>query len=208
MSGRASLTTHRSPGSAIQEVTSVLCIFIYGPPASGKLTVARALSARTGWPVHRNHLGVDAALSLFSFGSDGFCRLRERFWLAAFEEAARASQSFVFTFAPEQTVRPGVVDELALVVTRASGSVVFVELTCALAERERRLALPERSKLGKLTSLEQHRELDAAGAFEFAGMPSPIVLLATDELSPTQSARQIQQALRARGHADGVSRRV
>jgi cytidylate kinase len=36
-------------------------IFLHGPAASGKLTVARAIAARTGLPVFHNHLAVDAA---------------------------------------------------------------------------------------------------------------------------------------------------
>jgi hypothetical protein len=179
----------------------MFCVIIYGPPASGKLTVAKELGRMAGWPVHHNHLGVDAALSLFAFGSEGFCRLRERIWFAAFEEASQAGRSFIFTFAPERTVRAGLIDELTEVVTRAAGTVVFVELTCANAELERRLAHPDRVRYGKLQSVASYRELQAAGAFEFARIPPPNIRIATDQFTPAQSATTIMDALRTRGIA-------
>lgn len=79
-------------------------VFIYGPAASGKLTVARALSTLTGLSVFHNHLVVDAVAAVFPFGSPQFIRLREQMWMAMFEEAARAQRSLIFTFAPEPTV--------------------------------------------------------------------------------------------------------
>lgn len=53
-------------------------IFLYGPPAAGKLTIARALAVITGFAVFHNHLVVDAVESIFPFGSERFTRLREQ----------------------------------------------------------------------------------------------------------------------------------
>jgi hypothetical protein len=78
-------------------------VFIYGQPASGKLTVARELAEITGWPLFHNHLIVDAVRAVFPFGSEPFTRLREEFWLKIISEASRAGTSLIFTFAPEPT---------------------------------------------------------------------------------------------------------
>ena len=56
-------------------------VFLHGPAAAGKLTVARALAARTGFALFHNHLVVDAVAAVFPFGSAEFRTLRERFWL-------------------------------------------------------------------------------------------------------------------------------
>jgi hypothetical protein len=40
-------------------------VFLHGPAASGKLTVARALEARVGYPVFHNHLVVDLLTTVF-----------------------------------------------------------------------------------------------------------------------------------------------
>ena len=77
-------------------------IFIYGLPATGKLTVAQHLAAMTGFKVFHNHLVVDLLLSVFDFGSPEFVHLREEIWLSVFEQASpqRAAVGMIFTFAP------------------------------------------------------------------------------------------------------------
>ncbi|HEX2061110.1 MAG TPA: shikimate kinase, partial [Thermoanaerobaculia bacterium] len=87
-------------------------IFLHGPPASGKYTIGVRLSELTRLPLFHNHLAVDAATSLFPFGTPSFNRLRAAIWQAAFDEAARSRQSFIFTFNPESTVDPGLIPRL------------------------------------------------------------------------------------------------
>ena len=50
-------------------------VFICGPPAVGKMTVGLELSALTGIPLFHNHLGIEAVLPVFEFGSPAFNRL-------------------------------------------------------------------------------------------------------------------------------------
>ena len=64
-------------------------IFIYGMPATGKLTVARELANMTGLKLFHNHLVVDLLLSTFEFGSEPFVELREEIWLSVFRQACR-----------------------------------------------------------------------------------------------------------------------
>src|SRR5690606_9977855 len=103
-------------------------IVLHGPAAAGKLTTARALERRLGYPVFHNHLVVDTLTTMFPFGSEPFVRLREQFWLDVFEEAARTGRSLLFTFAPEATVRPGFPARVRETVERHGGSVRFVRL--------------------------------------------------------------------------------
>ena len=173
------------------------CIFIHGPVASGKLTVASALHTLTGLPLHHNHLAVDAALSLFPFGSEGFVHLREQIWLEVFRAASDAGQSFIFTFAPEASVRPTLIDSLIDIVESANGRVFFVELTCNEDEVERRIEAADRAKHGKLNSVALYRELRDAGAFTFPSLPSPMLTLATDELTPQEAAAAISARIDA-----------
>lgn len=171
------------------------CIFIHGPIASGKLTVAKELQKLSALPVHHNHFAVDAALSLFPFGSESFVHLREQYWKAVFEEAARADQSFIFTFAPEATVRRTLIDELVDIVARSGGRVQFVELVCAEDEIERRILSADRAQHGKLTSLEEYRKYRELGAFKFPPLPPPLVTLDTSKLSADQVAAKIYEAI-------------
>jgi hypothetical protein len=165
-------------------------VFLHGPPAVGKLTIARELAALTGFRLFHNHLTVDLVSSLFPFGSEPFILLREQVWLAAFGEAARNNVSLIFTFNPERTVRERFVQETIDVVEAAGGQVVFVELTCAEGELERRIEDASRKEFGKLTSVKQYRALQDAGAFQFPKLPNGISLDTTN-LQPAESARLI-----------------
>ena len=42
-------------------------LFLHGPPASGKLTIARELKTLTGFQLFHNHLAVDLLESVFEF---------------------------------------------------------------------------------------------------------------------------------------------
>jgi hypothetical protein len=137
-------------------------VFLHGPAASGKLTVARALEARLGLPVFHNHLVVDSLLPVFPFGSEPFVRLRETFWTAVFADAVRAGRSLTFTFAPEATVRPGFPGRVRELVEAGGGRVCFVRLRVSEAEQERRIGAASRSEFRKLTSLETLRRIRAA----------------------------------------------
>jgi cytidylate kinase len=174
------------------------CVFIHGPAASGKLTVASALRARSGLPVFHNHLAVDAALSLFEFGSPGFVRLREDIWLAAFREAAERGRSFILTFSPEASVPPAFIGMVVDLVERAGGQVLFISLTCAEAVIEERIEATSRSAFRKLTSRAEYRRLREIDAFSFPPLPADITI-ATDEVSPEDAAGLIDELIGNRG---------
>ena len=174
------------------------CAFIHGPAAAGKLTVATALKARSGLPVFHNHLAVDAALSLFEFGSPGFVRLRENIWLAALREAAERGRSFIFTFSPEASVPPAFIGAAVDVIEGAGGQVLFVSLTCSETVIEERIEAASRSAFRKLTSLAEYRQLREVGAFAFPPLPGDITI-ATDEVSPEDAAGLIEGLIGNRG---------
>lgn len=167
-------------------------VFIHGAPAVGKLTVARELASLTGFRLFHNHLTVDLVSSLFDFGSEPFVLLREQIWLAAFAEAARTDVSLIFTFNPERTVRDRFVRDAIDVVESAGGRVIYVELTCAEAELERRIEDASRKEFGKLASVEQYRSLKDSGAFRFPKLPKGITLDTTNQ-SPAETARLISE---------------
>lgn len=170
-------------------------IFLHGAPAVGKLTVARELAALTGVRLFHNHLTVDLVTSLFPFGSEGFIRLREQIWQAAFAEAARSGVSLIFTFNPERTVRERFVQDTIETVESAGGRVVFVELTCDEAELERRMENSSRKEFGKLASVALYRTLRDDGAFDFAKLPEGLTFDTTNQ-TPAATAQAVAQAIR------------
>jgi hypothetical protein len=171
-------------------------IFLYGMPATGKLTVAHELKALTGFQLFHNHYVVDLLTSTFEFGSEPFVVLREQIWLSVFEHAGRAGlPGMIFTFAPEVTVRDSFVAQTVKVVEDGGGTVEFAELTCPLDEIRRRIANPSRHHFGKLTSVELFDRLWAAKTFDRPAMPAPKISVDTSAVTPARAALQIARAL-------------
>jgi hypothetical protein len=172
----------------------VQLIFIHGPAASGKLTIARELGTLTGLGVFHNHLVVDALLEKLRFGEPKFVQLREAMWMAAFETAAKADQSLIFTFAPEPTVEPGFPERVIALIEGYGGAVRFAKLTLSEAEQEKRIADDNRREFRKLTSLDMLRQLRAAFKESEAAMPAAELSIDTEKLDPNTAARRIAAA--------------
>jgi hypothetical protein len=174
----------------------VRLIFLYGLPATGKLTVGRELQALTGYRLFHNHLAVDLLLSVFEFGSAPFVELREQIWLSVIEQACRAAlPGLIFTFNPENTVRPGFPAAVAELVASHSGQLDLVELICPLQQVRQRLGSGSRTEHRKLTSIPLFDQLHASGALDTAHMPPAKLTLDTALCSPSEAARSICDAL-------------
>jgi chloramphenicol 3-O-phosphotransferase len=169
-------------------------VFIWGAAASGKLTVARALSSLTGLPLFHNHLVVDALLEKLPFGDPEFIRLREAMWMAGFETAATSGRSLIFTFAPEPSVTPGFPERVQALVGMFGGEVKFVRLVVSVEEQERRIANESRRAFRKLVSLDLLRELRPAMAVCGAEMPAADLVIDTALDDPQTASRRIAAA--------------
>ncbi|MDZ4374859.1 MAG: shikimate kinase [Phenylobacterium sp.] len=169
-------------------------IFLHGPAAVGKLTVARALSALTGLPVFHNHLVVDALLAVFPFGSPDFVVLRERMWLDVFEAAAREGRSIIFTFAPENTVSETFPEEAARRIAAHGGRIRYVRLTAPVDVQDARIGAPSRRTTGKLTDVDLLRRLRASGSQTYRDLPAELEL-DTSLLDPESAAALIADHL-------------
>lgn len=73
-------------------------VFIYGPPAAGKLTVARELANLTGFKLFDNHVSIDWARAIYEFNEPRFFPLVENLRTVVFEEAAREGFGIIMTF--------------------------------------------------------------------------------------------------------------
>ncbi|MDT9600228.1 shikimate kinase [Sphingosinicella rhizophila] len=170
-------------------------VFIHGPGAAGKLTIARALAARTGYSLFHNHLIVDAVAAVFPFGTPEFARLREQFWLDMFRAAASASQSLIFTFAPEPTVALSFPERVVELIEAAGGRVVFVALTLDVGEQERRLVNVDRAAFGKLRSIEILRQFQDEFKRCEKAMPAAALTIDTGQTQPEDAADKIMKLL-------------
>ncbi|WP_292225938.1 AAA family ATPase [Brevundimonas sp.] len=173
-------------------------VFIYGPVASGKLTVAHELAKQTGLPLFHNHLVVDAVNAVFAFGTEPFIRLREAFWLQTFIEAAREGRSLIFTFAPEGTVAEDFPSRVQAAIAPFGGSVIYVSLTVSPEEQERRLIQPSRAAFGKLQSIDLLRQLRTDYNASLRIMPQADLTIDTEACTPQLAAERIASHLAGR----------
>ena len=118
-------------------------LFIYGAPATGKLTVARELAKLTGFKVFHNHLTVDLAATLFEHGSEDYFDYVRSLRLEAFERAAKADISLIFTFWYSSISQPNV-EKYVRVTESNGGEVLFVRLHCRPEILERRVVSESR----------------------------------------------------------------
>jgi hypothetical protein len=167
-------------------------LFLYGRPAVGKLTVARAVAALTGGRLFHNHLAVNLALSVYDFGTPGFVELREQIWTAVFTRSlADRLPLLIFTFNPENSVPQRFIDWLFAAVDAAAGEVIAVELVAGEEEIEARLGSESRRREGKTLDAKTYRDLRARGVFDTPVIPAPRLRLDTGKLSPAQAAERI-----------------
>ncbi len=168
-------------------------IFIYGPAAAGKLTVARELAKITGYPLFHNHLVVNALTAVFPFGSDPFVQLRDEFWIRVFQEATLGSRNLLFTFTPEPSVPEDFVARTVRIFSDSGSAVHFVKLAISTGEQERRIESDDRRQNGKLCSLEMLRHIRATEAVREWDLPVDLET-DTESISPGESARAIVRA--------------
>ena len=170
-------------------------VFIYGPPAAGKLTIARKVAEQAGIALFHNHLIVDAVGAVFPFGSEQFSRLREKFWFETFEAALLEQRSLIFTFLPEQSVRRDFAQRVLDLVSEHGGDVVFVRLDLSREAQRERLANPDRGKFGKLQDMSiLEANFDQFEA-SIAAMPPPHLTINTDKVEPAVAAHQIVELI-------------
>lgn len=170
---------------------------LVGPPAAGKLTLARALERRTGAIVVDNHLvnnavfvpiGLNRAPGVRLEGTDA---LRARVWDVVIEatEAAPAHLSHVFTIWLEDA--PGSaahVERLRSLAGRRGVRFVPVWVRAGTETLLERVDDPGRAERGKLTDPGTLREILA---LPLLPAPEDAIELDTGELSPERAVDAI-----------------
>jgi chloramphenicol phosphotransferase-like protein len=130
----------------------VKLVFIYGPPAVGKLTVATELARLTGFRLFDNHVSIDFVKSVFDFGTRRYWRLIDKFRISMFREVAKNGVNTIFTFAYDKAIDDHFVKKTIQTISNEGGRVCFVRLFCDEEELARRVNSKSRRELGKVST--------------------------------------------------------
>jgi hypothetical protein len=170
-------------------------IFIYGPPAAGKLTVATELAKLSGYKLLDNHRVIDYLTELFPREVPEYQPIRSslgrKVRLDIFSAAAQAHLQLITTFAPLSEGMQDFMRDVCRAVEAHGGEICFVQL---LPSRETLLERvtgePRINK--KIDTAERWHEVVAntPGAFETFPDVEHCVIDNSD-LTPVEAAKQI-----------------
>jgi len=180
-------------------------IFIYGPPAAGKMTVGQELAKLTGYKLFHNHVAIEPVLPYFQFGTEPFYRIVEAFRKAFFLEAARGGfEGLIFTYvwATNDETDNKYVKELRELLLAEGVKFFFVELDCDTATRLQRNGTENRllhkpSKRDRAFSDDNIRFMDEKYEMvmkrEFP-YPDPFLRIGNSHLPAAEAAEKIRAA--------------
>jgi hypothetical protein len=170
-------------------------VFLYGPPAVGKLTVAKELAKRRAFRVLHNHVTIDAVATVLPFGTDAFWGVVGRLRRDLVAGAAREGIDLVYTYVFAPGDEPHV-DAISTAYEEAGGRVTFVRLLASRDELLRRVENESRAAHGKIVDVETLRGLLSEHDL-FAPIPGCESL--TIDLDATTAAEAAEVIL---GHTD------
>ena len=130
-------------------------VFIYGPPAVGKLTVAKELSLITGYPVFHNHLTRNLVHELFPSALKENYELVNKLRNEVLEYASLHGENMIFTYVYSGASDDDAVNEIVSRVEKNAGNVLFVELLANESELLTRVTDESRRSHKKLTDAEE-----------------------------------------------------
>ncbi|MEM6304023.1 MAG: hypothetical protein AAF744_04840 [Pseudomonadota bacterium] len=166
-------------------------ILIHGAPATGKLTVGRALARLTETPLVDNHAAIDIGRMVFGFAQPGFWDLVHKLRLTTLSVAAEAGvPRLITTAAYSHPVDEPLLADYDRAIAPFGGVIVPVHVHCSEATLMARVTEPERAQKGKIASEEGLRQyLDRNN---FAAIPRETCLsLSTEDTAPEETAAKI-----------------
>lgn len=164
-------------------------LFLHGSPATGKLTVAKALLGMAPGRLFDNHAAIDLARTLFDFGAPGFWELVHSVRYSAMDAAAEHGVALlVTTFCyVEPDDRPQF-EKFEEIVRRHGGELLPVFLHCSREEAARRVGNPDRVERRKMTS--EQSLIKYLDSYQFTPVPRAGCLELDTGVRPAEATAQ------------------
>jgi len=165
-------------------------VFLYGPPATGKLTIAKELSRVLGYPVFHNHLTRDLVQGIYPGKVSDHYDLVDTLREDVMRYCAQHGTSIIFTFVYDGSTDDSSVAKLVQSVQENGGNVCFVELSAPHDVILERVANESRKQHRKIVDREKMASLLEEKIY--TSMPYDTILkIDTAELTPNESVALI-----------------
>ncbi|WP_375785528.1 hypothetical protein ACE10Z_39640 [Bradyrhizobium sp. Pha-3] len=164
-------------------------LFLHGSPATGKLTIAKALLGMVPGRLMDNHAAIDFARTIFDFDAPGFWELVHHIRYSAIDAAAEHGVPLlVTTFCYAEPEDREQFLKFEEIVRRRGGELLPIFLHCSREEALRRVGNPDRIERRKMTSGESlSKFLDS---YDFAAVPRPDCLKLDTGKAPAEVTAQ------------------
>jgi hypothetical protein len=169
----------------------VKLIFIHGAPASGKLTVAKALLRAVPGRLFDNHATIDLVRTVFDFGAPGFWELIGVVRLSVLAAAAEHGVPLIATtYCYSDPEDLPLFEQFEGALKRHGGELLPVFLYCSEEEAARRVGNADRAERKKIASVEALSSFRAR--WNIAPVPrNNCLALDTEMRSPEATAHEI-----------------
>jgi len=131
-------------------IVDMKMIFLYGPPAVGKLTVAKELAKITGYKLFHNHLTVDLVSSLYEWGSPKYWEYLRSIREQLLANLAKDNVDIIFTYVYAAGEDEKVMERMFKKIEENGGEVLLVQLTTSVEKLKERIVAEDRRQFKKM----------------------------------------------------------
>lgn len=168
-------------------------LFIYGPPASGKLTIAEKVSERTGIPLFHNHLSRDLVKDIYGDKLRDNYGLVDRIRFDVLDYCSKHNTDLIFTYVYEGADDDANVRDFMKIIENNDSEVLFIELTANREDLIDRVDNESRKRFKKLADPEIMKSItEDMSVYSIPFVES--LKVDTSVLSPDESAARIVDA--------------
>lgn len=166
-------------------------IYIYGPPAVGKLEIAKQLAKITNFRLFHNHLTADYVSSIFPLRDKISNKLKCKIACEMLEAAAKYKVNVIFTKVYDATDK-NFVRKVISMVEKNGGKVLFVKVYCKPKKLYERVTKNSRKEFDKVNTLENLKAiLRKSNKFETIPFGKSLVIN-NSSLLPKKCAEKIR----------------
>jgi len=171
-------------------------LFLYGPPASGKLTIAEKLSQTTGIPLFHNHLSRNLVKDIYRDATRQHYGLVDRIRYDVLDYCSQHGTDLIFTYVYEGEEEDDEdIRKFTEIITRNQGTITFIELTANREDLIKRANSESRRKQKKLIDpAKMARITENMNKYSISFVDA--LKINTSELNPDEAVTLIRQKIK------------